>query len=405
MSMQPGQHLQFTKRSVTGFALTLMVIVGVRFAHEGDAVDDADAAPAQGAARAILPVPVSAVSQRTVPIDLEYVGTTDAVRNVTLAAQVTGYLLRHPVPDGSDVHQGELLYQIDPRAYAAALSEARAHAQRDAAAHRFAAVNYQRDLYLGRTGAIALDVVQRSENSEQQGSAAQAADRAAIANAELNLGYTSIRAPFAGRLGLTQVHEGALITAAGTQLNTLVQLDPIYATFNAPERDLAQIEQAQSRGPVPVDVMVGHSRQPAYHGTLSFLDNRVDRTSGTITIRATIDNPRHSLLPGQFVRVRLHLGEQAAALLVPDVAVNSSPLGSYVYVVGRGNRIEQRYVALGAGYGPFVIADHGVRAGEYVLVGDPSQASPGMRVRPLLQPQPAPKVAGAEISLKDVENQ
>ena len=106
---------------------------------------------------------------------------------------------------------------------------------------------------------------------------------------------------------------------------------------------------------------------------------------------------------GANVRVRLHLGEQAAALLVPDVAVNSSQLGSYVYVVGRGNRIEQRYVALGAGYGPFVIADHGVRAGEYVLVGDPSQVSPGMRVRPL--PQPAPKVAGAEISLKDIANQ
>ena len=391
MSMPSGQHLQFIKRGLTGFALTLMVIIGVRFAHEGDGVDDANAAPArsgQGAASAVMPVPVSAVVQQTVPIYLEYSGTTDAVRHVTLEAQVTGYLIRHAVADGAEVHKGELVYQIDPRPYEATLSEAQAQAQRDTAAHRYAATRHARNLFLSHTGEVALDVVQQSANTEQQQSAAEAADEAAIASAALNLRYTSIRAPFAGRLSVTQVHEGALITVPGTQLNTLVQLDPIYATFNAPERDLALIQQAQSRAPVPVDVMVGPSQAASYHGTLSFLDNSVDRTRGTITLRATIDNPRHTLLPGQLVRVRLHIATKQNALLVPDVAVNSSSLGTYVYVVGRGDRIEPRYVTLGGSYGSLVIASRGLRAGEYVLAGDLLQAWPGMRVRPVPQPQP-----------------
>ena len=340
MRMQLGAHRQSTKRGLTGLALTLMVIIGVRLAHQGDRLVAADAASTQGASDAVMPVPVTTVVQQTVPIYLEYVGTTDPVRNVTLEAQVTGYLTRHPAPDGADVHKGQLLYQIDPRAYQAALSQAQAER-----------------------------------------------DGAAIANAELNLSYTSIRAPFTGRLSLTRVHEGALISAAGTQLNTLVQLDPIYATFKPPVRDLAQIEQAQSHAPVPVDVMVDQSQRPSYNGTLSFLDNSVDRTSGTITMRATIGNPEHRLLPGQFVRVRLHIGDVPNALLVPDVAVNSSRRGAYVYVVGRGDHIEQRYVTLGASYGSLVVANRGVRAGEYVLVGDLLQASPGMQVRP--QPQSA----------------
>lgn len=399
MSRQYGRRLQpRMKRSVTGLALIVMVIVGVRLAREGGGGGDADAAAvaaAQGAAPAAMPVPVTAVIERTVPIYLEYVGTTDPIRNVTLEAQVTGYLQRHPVADGADVKKGELLYQIDPRSYEAALAEARAQAERDAAAHRYAAANHQRNLGLSRTGDVSLDVVQQSASTEQQESAAQAADRAAIDSAELNLGYTSIRAPFAGRLSLTQVHEGALITVAGTQLNTLVQLDPIYATFNPPEADLARIEQAQEQKPVAVDLLLGQSEQPGYHGTLSFLDNSVDRTSGTITMRATIGNPKHTLLPGQFVRVRLHLGDEPHALLVPEVAVNSSQLGTYVYVVGPGNRIEQHYVTLGASYGPLVVATRGLLAGEYVLVGDLLQVSPGMQVRPLPQAPPRPGAPAA----------
>jgi membrane fusion protein, multidrug efflux system len=249
----------------------------------------ADAATRQ-AAPAAPQVPVAAVQEQTVPLYLEYIGTTDPIRNVTLEAQVTGYLVRHPVADGADVKQGELLYQIDPRAYQAALDQARAQAERDAAAHQYAVANHGRDVGLSRTGDVSLDTLEQATSSVQQEAAAQSADRAAIETAQLNLGYTSIRAPFAGRLSLTLVHEGSLITVAGTQLNTLVQLDPIYATFNPPEADLPRIEQAQKHGAIPAEILVGEASTPSYFGKVTFLDNTIDRTTGTITARATVAN-------------------------------------------------------------------------------------------------------------------
>jgi len=146
-----------------------------------------------------------------------------------------------------------------------------------------------------------------------------------------------------------------------------------------------QIQQAQGRAAVPVDLMVGPSEQPSYHGSLIFLDNSVDRTNGTIMMRAVVSNPDRALLPGQSVRVRLHIGDEPNALLVPATAVGTNRAGSYVYLIGRGDRIEQRYVTLGRGYGSDVVVLHGLRAGEYVLVEDLLQATPGRRVRPVLQ--------------------
>jgi membrane fusion protein, multidrug efflux system len=368
-----------------GIAAAVLAITLASFAAmRGRSRSEAAVAPQQSTAR-VPTVPVVAVVSETVPIYLEYVGTTDSIRNVTLEAEVTGYLVSHPVADGADVTKGQLLYQIDPRAYQAALDQARAQAERDAAAHEYAAANHRRDLSLSQTGDVSVDTLQQATSSEQQESAAQASDRAAIETAQLNLGYTSIRAPFPGRLSLTQVHEGALITVAGTQLNTLVQLDPIYATFNPPEADLPRIEQAQKHGAIRTEVLVGEANTPSYYGKLTFLDNSIDRTTGTITARATVANPARTLLPGQFIRVRLHLGDQPGALLVPQVAVTSSQLGTYVYVAGADNRVEQRSVTLGTQYGALVVVSHGVSAGEHVLTGGLLTVNPGMQVRPVLQ--------------------
>ncbi|AXF25542.1 efflux transporter periplasmic adaptor subunit [Burkholderia pyrrocinia] len=340
---------------------------------------------------AILEVPVTPVVTRTVPVFLEYVGTTDAIRTVTLQAQVTGYLLKQAVPDGSDVTSNELLYQIDPRTYQATLDAAKAQAEKDAAALEYAAASHRRNAVLSETGDVSTDTLQQSASSEHQGKAAVAADRALIETAQLNLHFTGIRAPFAGRLGLSQVHEGALISTAGTQLNTLVQLDPIYATFNPPDTDLPEIQMRQSKGAIPADVIVGQTRTLQYHGRLTFLDNSIVRGTGTITARATIENPDHTLLPGQFIHVRLHVADQPDTLLVPQVAVGSNQLGQYVYIVGPGNHLEQRYVTLGADYAPFVAVLKGVVNGESVVVGNLLKLGPGAVVRPtpLATPQAA----------------
>jgi len=341
-----------------------------------------------------IEAPVTPVIKRSVPVYLEYVGTTDAIRNVVLQAQVTGYLTQRAVPDGSDVTTGQLLYQIDPRSYQASLDQAVAQAQKDTAALEYAQASNHRNFVLNKAGDVSLDMLQQSTSTTGQAKAALAADRAAIETAQLNLTYTVIRAPFNGRLSLSQVSEGALITNAGTQLNTLVQLDPIYVTFNPPDTDLAEIQKYQAQGAIPAEVMVGDATKRQYHGKLTFLDNSVGRSTSTITARATIDNPDRTLLPGQFVRVRLHIMDQPDTLLVPQVAVGSNQLGRYVYVVGPNNTIEQRFVTLGASYGPLVAVAKGITEDQRVVVGNLLKIGPGA----LVDPVPAASVEQAEVA-------
>jgi multidrug efflux system membrane fusion protein len=349
----------------------------------GGATRRAAGDPSPAGAQIAIEVPVTPVAVETVPVYLEYAGTTDAIRTVTLQAQVTGYLVKRVVPDGADVTQGELLYQIDPRSYQAALDLALAQADKDAAALEYATASHRRNAVMSETGDVSIDTLQQSASTEHQDKAALAADRAAIETARLNLGYTEIRAPFAGRLSLSQVHEGALISTAGTQLNTLVQLDPIYATFNPPDTDLPEIQKDQTRGAIPAEVILGQGATPQYRGKLTFLDNSIVRGTGTITARATIENPQHTLLPGQFVRVRLHVADRPDTLLVPQVAVGSNQLGKYVYVVGRDDRLDQRYVTLGADYGPLVAVGKGLAKGESVVVGNLLKVGPGTAVKPV----------------------
>jgi multidrug efflux system membrane fusion protein len=329
-----------------------------------------------------LPVPVAAVAKKSVPIYLDYVATADAIRSVSLQAKVTGYLLARGAADGDDVKVGDLLYRIDPRDYQAVLDQAKAQAQRDAAQREYAETNAYRNEYLSKKGDVAIAVYQQSASTLHQADAAIAADRAAIEAAQLNVGYAEIRAAFAGRLGRSQVHEGALISAAGTQLNTLVQLDPIYVSFNPPETDLAAIMKAQAEGPVAAKVMIGDDPMPRFSGALTFLDNTVDRTTGTITARATIANPALSLLPGQYARVRLHIGEQPGALLVPQIAVGSGQVGRFVYIVGKDQKAEQRMVTLGRTLGDLVVVEKGVSEGESVIVGNLQKIGPGAAVLP-----------------------
>ncbi len=368
--------------AATAAALAIAAILLGNGGHGADAQ-----AVSPNGRNAGLPVPVVAVVKKSVPVYLDYVGTTEAIRSVALQAKVTGYLAARGAADGTDVQQGDLLYRIDPRDYQAALDQAKAQAERDAAARDYARANHHRNAVLAQDGWATKDVFDQTSSALHQSEATLAADDAAIRVAQLNLGYTEIRAPFAGRLSHSLVHEGALISAAGPQLNTLVQLDPIYATFNPGETDLARIEAYRAKGPIAVEVLL--SDGSSYRGTLSFIDNAVDRATGTITARATVDNPRRVLLPGQYVQVRLHLTDEEA-LLVPQVALGSSQLGKFVYVASDG-KAEQRYVTPGAAYGDLVAIDKGVKQGEAVIVGNLQKIGPGAPV----QAQPAPNQGGA----------
>ncbi|MEO5760005.1 MAG: efflux RND transporter periplasmic adaptor subunit [Mesorhizobium sp.] len=331
----------------------------------------------------VMPVPVVNVVKKTIPIYLDYAARTEPIRNITLQARVPGYLQEQNAADGVDVRQGDLLYRIAPEDFQAALDQAKAQVQRDTATLDYARSNLGRGTELAKSGYIAKDAFDQRTSTLREAQASLALNEAAVRTAELNLSYAEIRAPFAGRIGRNQASVGTLVSVAGTVLNTLVQLDPIYVTFNPSETDLAQIEEARAAGPIEVEVLLPGETQPSQKGELTFIDNTIDHSTGTITARATIGNAKFTLLPGQYVRVRLHIRQQPDALMVPQTALGSSQLGKYVYVVSKDNTVDQRLVSLGPTSGDLVAILSGVAEGDRVITGNLQKIGPGAPVSPL----------------------
>jgi membrane fusion protein, multidrug efflux system len=329
-----------------------------------------------------MPVPVTSVTKKTIPVYLEYSARTESIREVSLQAKIAGYIQSQPIADGADVKEGELIYKIDERDYRAALDQAKAQAQRNVAALSYAKSNFNRGDELVKTGFLAKDNYDQRASTLGQSEASVAMDSASVRSAEINLAYTDIRAPFAGRLGRNRAPVGTLVGGSGFTLNTLVQLDPLYVTFNPSERDLGIIQTARNSGPVVAKVSLPDEPTAGYSGELTFIDNGVDRTTGTITARATVPNPKFTLLPGQYVRVRVHVRDEANALLVPQTALGSSQLGKYVYVVGADNKAEQKIVSLGATDGDSV-AVTGLVETDQVITGNLQKIGPGSPVMPL----------------------
>jgi len=375
--------MRHLKIGLLATAAIAVVATGVIFFYKGKALVGDTAGAATPPHMMAMPVPVINVIKKDIPIYLEFSARTEAIRNITLQAKIQGYILRQNVPDGTDVKEGDLLYTIDPRDSQAALDQAKAQVQRDKAALDYARVNLDRGTSLAQSGYLAKDTYDQRSSVLRQSEAALAMNEAAARTAELNLAYTEIRAPFSGRLGRNQASVGTWINVGGTPLNTLVQLDPIYVTFNPSETDLPELVKARAAGKVVAEVLLPGETQARYSGELTFLDNTVDRLTGTILARATIANKDLSLLPGQYVRVRLSIREQPNALLVPQTAIGSSQLGKYVYIVGDGNKAEQKLVTLGATDHELVVVNNGISDKDQIISGNLQKIGPGAPVQPL----------------------
>jgi multidrug efflux system membrane fusion protein len=365
-------------------AVGVAALTGVQVARDRAGGAHADAPPP---AMTVMAVPVVSVVKKTLPIYLGYPGRIESIRSIALQARVSGYIESQPAADGADVKNGDLLYQIDPRDLQAALDQANAQAQRDQASLEYARASYARGEELVKSGFVAKDVYDQRASAMRQEEAALVADRAQIEAAKLNLGYAEIRAPFAGRLGRNLAAKGALVGPTTGALNTLVQLDPIYVTFNPSESELANIVVARASGRVEAEVSVAGRSDLVRKGELTFLDNVVDKTTGTIVARVTIDNPDFALLPGEYVRVRLHVKDEPDALMAPQAALGSSQMGKYVYVVGEGNKAEQRPLTLGSRDGELVSVVKGLSEGDRIIVGNLQKIGPGSPVQPLPQQQ------------------
>jgi len=337
--------------------------------------------PQQAQAPPPMKVPVMMAVAQTVPIYRSFPGTTQALRTVTIQARVTGYLTEQGAIDGADVASGALLYRIDPKDYQAAYEQAQALLAQANASLQYSRVSQGRTEILARQGWVSQNTSDQANSTFHQGQASLANNDAAVKEAALNLGRTEIRAPFAGRISASQVFTGSLISVAGATLNTLVQLDPIYVSFNPAEVNLPAITEQQKRSPIETAVSQSGG-QPSHIGTLTFIDNQVSQSTGTILLRATIANQDHGLLPGQYVTATLHLGDLQGAVRVPQSAVGATQIGRTLMIVGEGNKVEQRLVKLGDSDGDMIVVTDGLKPGDRVITGQLQKIKTGIVVQP-----------------------
>jgi membrane fusion protein, multidrug efflux system len=327
------------------------------------------------------PVVVATASTRDVPFYLDEVGRTVAREVVSVQPQVSGKITEILFTDGANLKKGDPLFTIDPRPFEAALNAAEANLAQSKAALDYAKIEFARVQDLVESKAIARQDYDTRKNAVDVGDAQVKQNEAALETAKLNLEYTSIRSPIDGRAGHRLVDLGNVVTANTTTLLTIERMDPIYADFTVTENDLSEVQRNAASRALKAEVRLPDEPNHPDVGELTFLDNSVQSSSGTVMLRATVPNPNHHLWPGQFVNVRLVLAMLPKAVLVPAGATQESANGSFVYVVKQDSTAELRPVKLGQRQGESVVVQQGVQPGERVIVTGQLAVVPGGKVR------------------------
>lgn len=369
------------------------------------------AAPAAGGGMAAMRIPVSAAKavESSVPVEIRSIGSVEAFSSVQMKSQVAGILTHVAFAEGDEVHKGQLLFEVDPRPYQEAVNQAAAAVARDQASLVQAQANVARDQAslltaesearryadLTSQGIVSKEQnesmsttarTQRESLNADQAAIAQAAaaidaDKANLSAARLNLSFCRIESPIDGRTGNVSVKEGNLVKAqADTAMVTINQIEPIYVTFSAPESNLPDIRRFSAQGKLSVSAFIGTDPVPVT-GELSFIDNAVNTTTGTIQLKATFRNSERRLWPGQFVNVVLRLATTRNAVVVPPEAVQTSQQGQQVFVVSVKGTVEIRPVTVGQTSAQGVVIEKGVAAGETVVTDGHLMLAPGMPVK------------------------
>jgi multidrug efflux system membrane fusion protein len=342
-----------------------------------------------------------------VPVEIEAIGNVEPFETVSIRAQVSGQLLDVRFKEGDSVKAGELLFQIDPRPFQAALDQAQANDVRNDALLKQAEANLARDTAqaeyarseverfdrLLARGLISREQADQSKASADATAATLNADRAAIASAQaqvaagkaaadtakLQLAYTAIRAPISGRTGNVAVKAGNLVSANTTELTTLVQLEPALVTFAVPSVNLPGIKRYGATN--QLSVIATPQDQQQVTGTLSFVDNTVDASTDTIKLKASFSNKDHRLWPGVFARVVLRLTTVPNATVVPSEAVQTGQDGQFVFVVKRDQTVDMRPVTTGVRLDQETVIEKGLRPGEVIVTEGQLRLEPGSRVQ------------------------
>jgi membrane fusion protein, multidrug efflux system len=336
-----------------------------------------------GGGNAAVPITAAPVLEKPMPFEVQAIGSAEAYSNVAVHAQITGELTSVNFKEGDDVKQGQILFTLDQRPLESALQQSEANLARDQAQAANAAAQAQRYQDLVDKGIATHEQLDAQKTTAAALNATVGADKAALDNARVQLQYATISAPLSGRTGALMVHPGNLVRANdATALVLINQISPIYVTFTVPESQLPDLKAYIAKGGVGVRVSPpnGSPEASASGGRITFVDNAVDQTTGTIKVKASFENADHRLWPGQFLNVQLTLKTDEHAIVVQTPAVQTGPQGTYVFVVKPDKTVELRPVQVDRTAGAETIIKSGVTAGETVVTDGHLRLVPGSKV-------------------------
>jgi multidrug efflux system membrane fusion protein len=364
---------------VTPISRTLVsVLAAAALAAAACAKKDAVAGPA----KETIPVTVGTAARQDVPLEVRAIGHVDPYSMVAVKARVGGEVTKVGFKDGQNVRKGDLLFQIDPRPYQATLAQARAQLERDRAVAKNSEEDSKRYADL-----VQKDYVTKEQYGGALSGAAAAlatvkADEAAVENARLQLSYCTVTAPISARAGSVLVYPGNQVKGNDDKpLVVLNEIKPVYVAFSVPESSLAAIRQHARPGQkLKVTAAASGNQENAQTGELTFLDNTVDATTGTILLKATFPNENEALWPGEYVDVMLTLATEPGAIVVPSQAVQTGQAGQYVYVVKSDLTVESRPVKVSRTHGSLAVVSAGLQAGERVVTDGQLRLAPGSKV-------------------------
>jgi multidrug efflux system membrane fusion protein len=381
------------KKSILGAAAAIVVIVGCVVALH--LVAGRNSTSGRGSAPPPIPVTPGEATVESVPVFVSGLGTVQDYMNVSLKTRVDGQITGIAFTEGQNVKAGDLLFQIDPRPFQAALAQAQANKRKDEAQLEAA------QLVLGRYAKLLASRTQTQEAYDNQEATvgqlqgAVAADQALVDTAQLNLDYTQIRSPIDGRTGARLVDPGNIVLAnQNTSLVTIAQIKPVFVSFTVPQEFLDEIRQNQAKQQLNVIAYASDDKTRLSEGKLTLIDNVIDVATGTIHLKATFANADERLWPGEFVNARLILSTRENAVTVPAQTVMQGPEGPYVYVIKLDETVERRSVQVAATQDGRAIIAEGLSAGDRVVVNGQYRLTDGAKVAPSGPQQAADQAAG-----------
>lgn len=325
---------------------------------------------------------VATVAEHAVPVQVDAVGTAEPIRTVAIRSRVDGHVTDIPVKPGDYVRQGQVLFVLDQRPFQAALDQAQAQLGRDVAAFANAKEELKRQAQLMAKQLTTQESYDTARTTAEVQRQAVEVSKAAVESAKLNLDYATIRAPISGRIGKPTVDIGSIVRASDSgAIVTINQTHPIYATFSVPQRYLTEIRSRFGHDPMKVVVRLPGRTNQSAEGLLSFVDNTVDSTTGTIVLRAICENPNEVLWPGESVTVTLTLSTEPNALVVPPDAVQTGPHGTFVFVAKPDNTVEYRPVTVDRILADNAVITKGLKLGESVVLDGQLNLVDGSRIQ------------------------